>query len=174
MRSARPALFFPGGHRRKTAPAGDVSDATRNIPADLLEPALTHAAKRVHCPACHATVGAGLVYAAGNACPNCATPLCVNDAPCEPRSSPLACEGTWRAWGRARYLAEVRRSLAWADRCAERGDRAGAVAWLQMIEALGDPLPDEYQVKGQAWRSMLEYPAQRTPMRRGEQVVGAR
>jgi len=160
MRPARLTLHILDGLGRNVETVERVSNTPRNVSGARLEPPRRHAVERVQCPGCHSTVGFGLVYAAGNACPNCATPLCVKEAPCEPSSSPLAHGGARRAWGRARYLAEVRRSLAWADECAERGDRAGALGWLQMIEALDEPLPHEYEVKGAAWRSALERPVQ--------------
>ena len=41
-------------------------------------------------------------------------------------------------------LVAVARSLQWADEAAERGDHSDALAWLHVIEAIGDELPDTY------------------------------
>lgn len=92
-------------------------------------------------------------------------------------SSPLVRDGARarRTWGRARYLAEVARSLGWADESAERGDPAGALGWVEMVAALGDPLPNEYEVKRRVWRSALEHgvqpPDRPDPRRRLERLV---
>ena len=45
----------------------------------------------------------------------------------------------------------VARSLQWADEAATRGDHSDALAWLHVIEAIGDELPETYQTKRQAW-----------------------
>jgi hypothetical protein len=45
----------------------------------------------------------------------------------------------------------VARSLRWADEAAKRGDHSDALAWLHVIEAIGDELPETYQTKRQAW-----------------------
>jgi hypothetical protein len=54
-----------------------------------------------------------------------------------------------------RHLEAVSRSLAMADASAERGDFADALAWVRTVEAIGDPLPDPYRRKRQAWRAAL-------------------
>ena len=45
----------------------------------------------------------------------------------------------------ANHLVEVARSLQWADEAAERGDHSDALTWLQVIEAIGDELPETHQ-----------------------------
>jgi alkylated DNA nucleotide flippase Atl1 len=54
-----------------------------------------------------------------------------------------------------RHLAAVARSLGWALESAARGDYADALGWVRVVEAIGDPIPPEYQVKRQAWLSAL-------------------
>jgi hypothetical protein len=53
--------------------------------------------------------------------------------------------------GRSRHLAAVARSFGWADESAARGDYANALGWLDVIAAIGDPIPQEYQIKRRAW-----------------------
>jgi hypothetical protein len=66
---------------------------------------------------------------------------------------------TWqqevRAGAADRNLAAVSRSLEWARESAARGDYADALAWVQVVEAIGDQLQPEYQTKRQAWLSAL-------------------
>lgn len=50
-----------------------------------------------------------------------------------------------------RHAAAVRRSLRWADGAAERGDWAEALGWVQVIEACGDELPEEFRAKRDRW-----------------------
>jgi hypothetical protein len=50
-----------------------------------------------------------------------------------------------------RHWAAVERSLATADAAAERGDYAEALSWLQTVEAIGDPLSDEFLRKRARW-----------------------
>jgi hypothetical protein len=54
-----------------------------------------------------------------------------------------------------RHLAAVARSLGWALESAARGDYADALGWVRVVEAIGDPIPPEYEVKRQAWLSAL-------------------
>ena len=51
----------------------------------------------------------------------------------------------------AKHPVAVARSLQWADEAAERGDHSDALAWLHVIEAIGDELPETYQTKRHAW-----------------------
>ena len=51
----------------------------------------------------------------------------------------------------AKHVVAVARSLQWADEAAERGDHSDALAWLHVIEAIGDELPETYETKRQAW-----------------------
>ena len=54
-----------------------------------------------------------------------------------------------------RHLAAVARSLGWARESAARGDYADALGWVRVVEAIGDAIPYEYEVKRQAWLSAL-------------------
>ena len=60
---------------------------------------------------------------------------------------------TWadRTKSEARHAVAVARTLQWADEAAERGDHSDALAWLHVIEAIGDELPETYQTKRHAW-----------------------
>jgi hypothetical protein len=49
------------------------------------------------------------------------------------------------------HEAAVRHTLSWADKAAADHDYAGAVAWLDVIEAIGCPLPDEQLRKRATW-----------------------
>lgn len=51
-----------------------------------------------------------------------------------------------------RHERAVANSLRAADNAAERGDYADALAWLAVIEGIGDTLPDSYQVKREIWK----------------------
>ena len=51
----------------------------------------------------------------------------------------------------AKHPVAVARSLQWADEAADRGEHSDALAWLHVIEAIGDELPETYQTKRQAW-----------------------
>ena len=51
----------------------------------------------------------------------------------------------------AKHPVAVARSLQWADEAANHGDHSDALAWLHVIEAIGDELPETYQAKRQAW-----------------------
>ena len=57
---------------------------------------------------------------------------------------------------RDRHIAAVARSLGWARESAARGDYADALAWVQVVEAIGDPIPREYETKRQAWLAALD------------------
>ena len=50
------------------------------------------------------------------------------------------------------HAAAVRRTLGWADDAARAGDHRLALEWLAVIEAIGDPLPEPYQIKRNGWR----------------------
>jgi hypothetical protein len=50
-----------------------------------------------------------------------------------------------------RHAAAVRRSLGWADEAAERADWADALGWIEVVEACGDELPDEFRAKRDRW-----------------------
>jgi signal transduction histidine kinase len=77
-----------------------------------------------------------------------------NRATAPPGLHPEPGTGQQRDWTRstwadhdseAKHPEAVARSLQWADELAERGDHSDARAWLQMIEAIDDELPETYE-----------------------------
>jgi len=54
-----------------------------------------------------------------------------------------------------RHQAAVVRSFGSAEQAAARGDYADALSWVQVVEAIGDPIPIEYQTKRRTWLSAL-------------------
>ncbi|MDQ6776742.1 MAG: hypothetical protein M3071_11130 [Actinomycetota bacterium] len=46
-------------------------------------------------------------------------------------------------------------SLGWAQESAARGDYADALSWVSAVEAIGDALPDGFEIKRQAWLMAL-------------------
>jgi hypothetical protein len=54
-----------------------------------------------------------------------------------------------------RHLAAVARTFGWAEEAAARGDYADALSWVQVVQAIGDLIPIEYQTKRSAWLSAL-------------------
>ena len=50
----------------------------------------------------------------------------------------------------------VARSLRWADEAAQDGHLADAMAWLRVVEAIGEELPQAYRIKRHAWRLALQ------------------
>jgi hypothetical protein len=54
-----------------------------------------------------------------------------------------------------RHLAAVARSLGWARESAARGEYADALGWVGVVEAIGDPIPHEYDAERQTWLSAL-------------------
>jgi hypothetical protein len=59
----------------------------------------------------------------------------------------------------ARHSAAVRRTGAWADEAASRRDFAGALEWLAVIEAIGDPLSSAQQASRSAWSQASRAPS---------------
>jgi hypothetical protein len=53
--------------------------------------------------------------------------------------------------GLTKHDAAVLHTLSWADEAAVDHDYAGALAWLDVIEAIGDRLPKEHQRKRAIW-----------------------
>ncbi len=53
-----------------------------------------------------------------------------------------------------KHLAAVARTLQRADESAERGDYFDAVAWLETLEAIGDELPEVYEIR-RSWSEQL-------------------
>jgi hypothetical protein len=49
------------------------------------------------------------------------------------------------------HAVAVRHTLSWADEAAADRDYAGALAWLDVIEAIGDRLSEEHQRKRATW-----------------------
>ena len=123
---------------------------------------------RVRCANCRSAVAVTLVWAAGDACPRCLAPLPAGKFRREPYGIPqLRCRtgapqgvdaavAEPGAGARAKHLAAVAGTLCWADESAARGDYADALRWVEMIEALGDPLPHEYETKRRSWRGALD------------------
>jgi hypothetical protein len=65
-----------------------------------------------------------------------------------------------------RHRAAVANALHLADQAAARGDYGGALAWLKAIEAIGDDLPDTYQLKRATWHCAADrVPAGRSALR---------
>jgi hypothetical protein len=58
----------------------------------------------------------------------------------------------------AKHLAAVARTLQWADESAERGDHFDAIAWLETLEAIGDELPGDYEIRRDSWSAQLARP----------------
>jgi len=81
---------------------------------------------------------------------------------------------------RDRHLAAVARSFGWAEQAAARGDYADALSWVQVVEAIGDLIPIEYQTKRRTWLSALAESRPRNEARddrldiRPETPVGSR
>ena len=46
-------------------------------------------------------------------------------------------------------------NLQWADESAERGDLFDAIAWLATLEAIGDKLPEVYEIRRDSWSAQL-------------------
>jgi hypothetical protein len=61
----------------------------------------------------------------------------------------------YRAKREARHLVAVARTLQWADESAERGDHCDAIAWLETLEAIGDELPEVYEIRRDSWSAQL-------------------
>lgn len=53
------------------------------------------------------------------------------------------------------HLAAVANTLSWAEESASRGDYADALAWLDVLTAIREPLPDEYVDKRHVWSLAL-------------------
>lgn len=54
-----------------------------------------------------------------------------------------------------RHRQAVSNSLSWADQSAAEGDYALAIAWLDIITATGDTLPDPYPARRAGWQGAL-------------------
>ena len=60
-----------------------------------------------------------------------------------------------RAKREAKHRTAVARTLQWADESAERGDYLDALAWLDTVEAIGDELPEVYEIRRDSWSAEL-------------------
>jgi len=89
--------------------------------------------RAVRCPSCRRSVPGDVLAAVGDACPHCQRPL-------DPS---------------AKHERAVAQTLDWADQAAGRGKYADALAWLKMVEAIGDRLSDAYEEKQRHWRAAL-------------------
>jgi hypothetical protein len=52
----------------------------------------------------------------------------------------------------AKHRTAVATTLGWADAAALEGDYAEALAWLDTLDAVGEPLSSEYRAKRAAWQ----------------------
>ena len=55
----------------------------------------------------------------------------------------------------AKHLVAVARTLQWADESAEHGHYFDALAWLDTVEAIGDELPEVYEIRRDSWSAQL-------------------
>jgi hypothetical protein len=53
------------------------------------------------------------------------------------------------------HRAAVANTLSWADESADRGDYVNALAWLNVLDAIRETLPEEYEGKRLDWRHAL-------------------
>jgi hypothetical protein len=58
----------------------------------------------------------------------------------------------------------VAQTLQWAADAARRGDLRDALAWMEMIDAIGEGLPEGWEEKRRAWRSTLELESNGPPL----------
>ena len=54
-----------------------------------------------------------------------------------------------------RHRAAVRSSFGWAQNSADRGDYADALGWIDVLEAIGEDIPSDYQAKRRDWDRQL-------------------
>lgn len=57
--------------------------------------------------------------------------------------------------GLAAHRVAVANTLSWAEESAARGDYGNALAWLNVLDAIREALPEEYEVKRLDWRRAL-------------------
>lgn len=50
-----------------------------------------------------------------------------------------------------RHQAAVRNSFGWAQDSADRGDYADALGWIDVLEAIGEDIPPDFQAKRRDW-----------------------
>lgn len=49
----------------------------------------------------------------------------------------------------------VANTLGWAEESAARGDYVNALAWLNVLDAIRETLPEAYEIKRLGWRRAL-------------------
>ena len=49
----------------------------------------------------------------------------------------------------------VANTLSWAEESAGRGDYVNALAWLNVLDAIRETLPEAYEIKRLDWRRAL-------------------
>jgi hypothetical protein len=79
--------------------------------------------------------------------------------------------GSGAGYDAERHLAAVARTLQWADESAERGDPLDAIAWLKTLEAIGDKLPEVYEIRRDSWRAQLRRTRTVDNTRRGNRAA---
>lgn len=57
--------------------------------------------------------------------------------------------------GLAAHRVAVANTLSWAEESAARGDFVNALAWLNVLDAIRETLPETYENKRLAWRRAL-------------------
>lgn len=70
-----------------------------------------------------------------------------------------------------RHRAAVAKTLQWADESADRGDVFDAIAWLSTLEAIGDDLPEAYEIRRDSWRAQLRRSRTVDNARRGNRAA---
>jgi hypothetical protein len=63
----------------------------------------------------------------------------------------------------------VLNTLSWADEAAAAGDYADALAWLDVITAIGDGLPSPYPARRASWQAAMRTVGPPGETRRAEQ-----
>lgn len=67
--------------------------------------------------------------------------------------------------GLTAHRAAVANTLSWAEESAARGDYVNALAWLNVLDAIRETLPEAYEIKRDDWRRALV--EQQMPQRSG-------
>ena len=57
--------------------------------------------------------------------------------------------------GLAAHRVAVANTLTWAEESAARGDYVNALAWLNVLDAIGETLAEPYEIKRLDWRRAL-------------------
>jgi hypothetical protein len=120
---------------------------------------------RIRCASCHFTTTLSVSWATGGRCPACGRSI-PDMAAIRRNGSQASARGSLAGSregvpvmsasdAHERHMRAVENTFRLADQAAGRDDHADALAWLQVVEACGYPLPDEYAAKRQAWRAAL-------------------